>query len=137
MYLNKNKHVKAYVPSTVQGIDPAQEVIYIDEPRDLYKHFYSTGLLKSIEQSLVVEIEQGLVVIVGCSHPGVDVILDEASQLGTPFAVIGGLDGFKEFELIKRLQFICLTHCTQCISKIRALYPDKYVRGGVGKLIEI
>jgi len=94
-------------------------------------------LLKDIEQCLIVETDKGLVIIVGCSHPGVDAILDAASQFGTPYAVIGGLHGFDEFELIQKLQFVCPTHCTQHIPEIQSLYPDKYVQGGAGKVIEI
>lgn len=137
MYLNKNKHVKAHVPSTLQGVGPAQEVDCIDEPRELYKHFYSTGLLNDIAQSLVVEIEKGVVIVAGCSHPGVDVILDAAVQFGIPYAVIGGLHGFNRFELIDRLQLVCPTHCTQHIPEIRSLYPEKYIQERAGKVIGI
>ena len=136
-FLKENSSVTVYTPSTLQGIDHARKVVCVDEPVELQEHFYSTGLLKGIEQCLVVETEKGLVVIVGCSHPGVDVILDAAAQLGTPYAVIGGLHGFEEFELIKGLQLICPTHCTQHIPEIQSLYPDKYIPGGAGTVLEI
>ena len=136
-FLKENNSVTVYAPSTLQGINHARKVVCVDEPVELQEHFYSTGLLKGIEQCLVVETEKGLVVIVGCSHPGVDVILGAAAQLGTPYAVIGGLHGFEEFELIKGLQLICPTHCTQHIPEIQSLYPDKYIPGGAGTVLEI
>jgi 7,8-dihydropterin-6-yl-methyl-4-(beta-D-ribofuranosyl)aminobenzene 5'-phosphate synthase len=137
-FLNENKNVTVYAPSALRGISPAREVVYIDEPPlRLNEHYYSTGLLKDIEQSLVVKTEKGLVIIVGCSHPGVDVILDAAAHLGTTYAVIGGLHGFNEFELFKELQLVCPTHCTQHISEILSMYPDKCIRGGVGIVVEI
>ena len=136
-FLNENEHVKIYVPSTMRDVGPAREVVYIDKPVELDEHSYSTGLLRGIEQSLVVKVEKGLVIIVGCSHPGVGAILDAASEFGKPHAVIGGLHGFKEFELIKGIQRICPTHCTQHITDIRSRYPEKYIQGGVGTVIEI
>ncbi|GAH19538.1 unnamed protein product, partial [marine sediment metagenome] len=84
-----------------------------------------------------VKTEKGLVVIVGCSHPGVKNILKAASDLGDPKVLIGGLHGFSDFDLVKDLEFICPTHCTQFKSEIRSRYPGKYVSGGVGKVIEI
>jgi metal-dependent hydrolase (beta-lactamase superfamily II) len=35
------------------------------------------------------------------------------------------------------LDVICPTHCTQHIAEIKALYPEKYTEGGVGKIIEL
>jgi 7,8-dihydropterin-6-yl-methyl-4-(beta-D-ribofuranosyl)aminobenzene 5'-phosphate synthase len=136
-FLKENSNVIVYAPSTLQRIDNARKVVCVDEPVELQEHFYSTGLLKDIEQCLVVETEKGLVVIVGCSHPGVRVILDAATQRGAPRAVIGGLHGFDDYELIRKLRFVCPTHCTQHIPEIQSLYPDKYIQGGAGKVIEI
>jgi len=112
-------------------------VIKIKEPLKIDENIFSTGELMGIEQSLVVKTEKGLIVIVGCSHPGVKNILKAASQFGKTYALIGGLHGFSDFDLLSDLEFICPTHCTQFKSEIKSLYPEKYVRGGVGKVIEI
>ena len=136
-FLNENGEVKVYAPSPLRGISPAREVIYIDKPMKLNQHFYTTGLLNNIEQSLAIQTDKGLVVVVGCSHPGVENILKAVKPHGTPYALIGGLHGFREFEAIKTLHLVCPTHCTQHIAEIQSLYPDKYVRGGVGEIIEI
>jgi 7,8-dihydropterin-6-yl-methyl-4-(beta-D-ribofuranosyl)aminobenzene 5'-phosphate synthase len=64
-------------------------------------------------------------------------ILDAASQFGKVYAIIGGLHGFHEFDLFKNLDLICPTHCTQYKSEIKNLYPEKYVDGGAGRIIEI
>lgn len=136
-FLNENGNVKVYAPSPLRGIGPAREVIYIDGPMKLNRHFYTTGMLNNMEQSLAIQTENGLVVVVGCSHPGVEDILNAVTPHGTPYALIGGLHGFREFEVIKKLHLVCPTHCTQYISEIQSLYPDKYIRGGVGEIIEI
>ncbi len=136
-FLNANGNTKVYAPSPLRGIAPAREVVYIDQPMQLSRSFYTTGLLSDSEQSLAIQTDKGLVVVVGCSHPGVERILDAVRPYGTPYALIGGLHGFNEFESIKTLGLICPTHCTQHSSEIKALYPDKYVPGGVGEIIEI
>jgi len=136
-FLNKNGNTKVYAPSQLKGIAPAREVIYIDGPIKLNQYFYTTGLLNGLEQSLAIQTEKGLVVVVGCSHPGVENILNAVAPYGKPYALIGGLHGFKELETIKMLQLICPTHCTQYISEIKFMYPDKYISGGVGEILEI
>ncbi len=135
-FLEKNP-VTVYVPSSYRGTRGAREVIEVKEAIKIHDYIFSTGELKDIEQSLVVETEKGLVVIAGCSHPGVENILSAASRLGKPSAIIGGLHGFKEFELLKDLDLVCPTHCTQFKSEIESLYPEKCVSGGAGRVIEI
>lgn len=135
--LDINDNVILHAPSSLRGVFHVKETIYEDKPAQLYEHFYTTGLLDNIEQSLAIQTEKGLVVIAGCSHPGVGNILKSAAQFGEPYMLIGGLHGFDEFELIKELPFVCPTHCTQHIPEIQSLYPDKYIQGGVGTIIEI
>jgi len=129
--------VKVYVPSSFKVPDDAAEIIEVKEARKIHDDIFSTGELENIEQSLVVKTEKGLVVIAGCSHPGVENILSAASRYGKPYALIGGLHGFKEFDLVKDLELICATHCTQFKSEIKSRYPEKYIEGGAGKVIEL
>ncbi len=135
--LRINNAVKVYIPVSCPEPPGASEVVRVKEPFKIHENIFSSGELKSIEQSLMVKTQKGLAVIVGCSHPGVKNILKAASQFGKPYAIIGGLHGFSDFNLVKDLEFICPTHCTQFKSKIELLYPKKYVGGGVGKVIEI
>ena len=137
-FLRVNNQVKIYVPVSF-ALDPsmAKEVITVTEPLQIHGNIYSTGELQGIEQSLVVKTKKGLVVIAGCSHPGVGNILEAASQFGKVSALVGGLHGFNQFDLIKDLDLVCATHCTQYKTEIKRLYPEKYIEGGVGKVIEI
>ena len=135
-FLRENP-VKVYIPPSYQPSFSVEKITVVREPVEIHKNIFSTGELKGIEQSLLVKTRKGIVVIVGCSHPGVKSILQAASQFGKVRAIIGGLHGFRDFELIKNLELICPAHCTQFISQIKSLYPDRYVRGGVGKVIEI
>lgn len=136
-FLDINDNVTVYAPSSLRGVFHMKEIIYEDQPTELHEHFYTTGLLDDMEQSMAIETEKGLVVIVGCSHPGVGNILKAVTQFGKPYALIGGLHGFEEFELIGALQLVCPTHCTQHIPEIKSQYPDKYIQGGAGTIIEI
>ena len=136
-FLDKNRNVKIYVPSSFKENLNAKEVIYVKETIKLHEHIFSTGELEGIEQSLCVKTEKGIVVIVGCSHPKLENILKVASQFGKVYALIGGLHGFKDFDLLNDLKLVCPCHCTQHKSEIKSLYSEKYVEGGAGKIIEI
>jgi 7,8-dihydropterin-6-yl-methyl-4-(beta-D-ribofuranosyl)aminobenzene 5'-phosphate synthase len=128
---------EVFISHSLRGIRNAKEIIYVDEPLKLHKNIFSTGELDHIEQSMAVKTDKGLVLVVGCSHPKMESILKAASQFGKVYAIIGGLHGFNEFELFKDLEVICPTHCTQHIAEIKSLYPEKYIEGGAGKIIEI
>jgi 7,8-dihydropterin-6-yl-methyl-4-(beta-D-ribofuranosyl)aminobenzene 5'-phosphate synthase len=136
-FLNENGDVTVYAPASLRGIRSARKVVYVDKSMKIGEDFYTTGLLDDIEQSLAVRSENGLVVIVGCSHPGITSILKAAERFGTPAALIGGLHGFSEFEVLEPLLLVCPTHCTQHIAEIQSRYPDKYIKGGVGTRVEI
>ena len=130
--------VKVYIPESCPEPRGTSQVIRaVKEPLKIQENVFSTGELRGIEQSLVIKTEKELVVIVGCSHPGVKDILDVASQFGKPYAIIGGLHGFNEFDLLKNLELVCPTHCTQFKVEMKSLYPKKCVDGGAGKVIEI
>jgi len=145
-FLNVNNKAKIYIPPSFSGPSD-REVIIINGPTKIHENVFSTGELEGIEQSMVVLTDlpakastkagKGVVLIVGCSHPYMGHILDVAKQFGKPYAVIGGLHGFSEFELFKDLQLICPTHCTQHKAELKKLYPKKYIEGGAGKIIEI
>ena len=136
-FLNKNKQVNVYVPVSFRGVLKAKKVVHVDQSIEIYENFYSTGELENIEQSLAVKTNKGMVIIVGCSHPKMKKILDAASQFGKVYAIVGGLHGFDDYELFEDLDFICPTHCTRHIAEIKALYPEKYIEGGAGKVINL
>ncbi len=135
-FLKINPDVTIYSPSSYRP-PKAKKIVNIEKAMQIHENIFSTGELMGIEQSLVVKTERGLVVIDGCSHPGVGNILRAASQFGRVYALIGGLHGFREFALLKDLELVCPCHCTQHISEIKRLYPDKYIEGGAGRVIEL
>ena len=135
-FLQLNNKVKLWVPSYLSEERNVGEVIEVKIPTKLYEGVYSTGELDGIEESLCVETEKGIMIIVGCSHPKMEHILKAASQFGKVYGIIGGLHGNRP-ETLKDLSLICATHCTQYKSEIKSLYGEKYIEGGAGKIIEI
>ncbi len=135
-FLNVNKRVKIYIPPSFHGFRN-REVVIIKGPTKIHENVFSTGELEGIEQSMGVETDKGIVLIVGCSHPEMKHILDAAKQFGKIYGIVGGLHGFSEFELFRDLELICPTHCTQHKIELKKLYPQKYIEGGAGRIIEI
>lgn len=134
-FLNVKSDVTIYVPRSISGVHGVNRVVSVSEPLKIYEDVFSTGELDSIEQSMAVKTDKGAVLIVGCSHPKMAHILEAASQFGKVYAIVGGLHGFSDFDLFRDLDLIYPAHCTQHKAKIRSLFPEKYIDGGVGKII--
>lgn len=135
--LRLNGEVTVYLPGSWPGPPEVKKAIWVQGPCGLSPNLYSTGELPGGEQSLVVKTEGGLVVVCGCSHPGVGVILKSASQFGQVSTLVGGLHGFKELEILADLRLICPCHCTQHTAEIMGRYPDTAVSGGAGQVLEV
>jgi len=137
MAVLEKKPVRVYVPDTIKKTPPAAETVPVSLSSKLHKHIYSTGTLKHIEQSLCIQQDGQVVVIAGCSHPGVDHILKAASEIGPVSVLIGGLHGFNDFPVLDSLNLVCATHCTQHKKEIQDRLPQTSIPGGAGKVIEI
>lgn len=135
-FLAKNNRVTVYVPASLRGVRNAAEVIPVSEPLCIGDRLFSTGELDGIEQSLIIETEKGIVLMVGCSHPGLGKIMQAAEAHGDIYAIVGGFHGFKQYEILEDIKYICPTHCTQAIRQLQERYPEKYISGGAGEVIE-
>lgn len=103
------------------------------------------------EQALVVKRPEGLVVVTGCSHPGIVAILEKARQAGGQkvLAVLGGfhmLDHSDEAVagIVARVRELGVekvgaTHCTgeKAIAAFRRAYGARFVEMGVGRVVEL
>ncbi len=135
-FLSANQDAVIHIPISFHGIRYPNEVKYYDKPTKIYENIFLTGELDKREQSLAIKTEKGLILIIGCGHPGVREIIGSISKFGNVFAIIGGLHGFNEFEILQNIEKICPSHCTKYKEKIKMLYPDKYLEGGVGEIFE-
>ena len=135
-FLNVNPDVTVYVPAACPEPEATRDVVVVRDPREIYPDVFSTGVLKGIEQSLAVRTEDGVVVIAGCSHPGVKRILRTAAAFGDVTALVGGLHAFRRFAVLQGLRHVCPCHCTRYKAQIQARYPDEYLSGGAGRVLD-
>ena len=97
--LPKRENLPCFLPEPAQA--PGFQPVVVEGPRLLSAGIGSTGPLSRNlfflgpveEQSLLVRVRgQGLVVVTGCGHPGVELILNMAGRLapGLIHTVAGG-----------------------------------------------
>ena len=131
------REIPLCVPLSYNPPPGAEQVRAVKDPTEIHPGIWSTGELGGIEQSMVIRKDDRVVVLVGCSHPGVDIILSTAKHVGRPWALIGGLHEFDRMELLEPIEHICPTHCTQQKREIRRRYAERLIPGGAGKIIEL
>lgn len=136
-YFLKENPARVYLPQSWQKNSMPPDSVRVKGPSEIFSGIYSTGELQGIEQSLVIREGNGVVVVSGCAHPGVQNILEAAAPFGRVRALVGGLHGFDDFELIDNLELVCPTHCTQYIDEIQHRLPDQFVNGGAGQVLQI
>jgi len=103
------------------------------------ENIFTTGELGRLikEQSLIVNTDKGVVVITGCSHPGLDKIFSVASKIGRIHCVVGGFHGFNKLEILQEVDLIIPCHCTVKKKEILKLYRDKSRKCSAGCTINI
>jgi len=158
-FLAKNSQVDVYLPAATpesfvkDAKAHAASVSVVTKPIEICKGVFVVGPLgdKIIEQALVVDTPQGLVIITGCSHPGVVAIAKKAKEhLGRDiFMILGGThllnhsdeDLQRVVEDLKGMgvQKVGATHCSgdKAIAKTKEALGDGFVTMGVGRVIEI
>ena len=85
----------------------------------------------------MVKTDKGLLILVGCPHPGVGSILDTASRFGQVYGIIGGFHGFCDFKRLIGLSLICPCHCTQYKAEIKRLFATQNIDCGAGVVIDL
>jgi len=136
-FMEANRDAELYLPQSFDQEISARNVTKVKEPLKICHNIFSTGELDGIEQSLAISTNKGILVVAGCSHPGVGNILDAASRFGKVYGIIGGFHGFADFGRLSPLPLICPCHCTQYKSEIKHLYTTQCVDCGAGVMIEL
>jgi len=137
-------HMDVYLPKSFSDhmkkeISSHVDLHEIDAPQKITDKVHTTGEIENSteEQSLIFETSKGLVVLVGCSHPGVEKILSISSRFGSLYGIIGGLHGFDKYDVLKDLGLIVATHCTKNDKEIKKLYPNSFIDGKVGMVFDL
>jgi 7,8-dihydropterin-6-yl-methyl-4-(beta-D-ribofuranosyl)aminobenzene 5'-phosphate synthase len=130
--LDINKHTTIYLPASMRGTIPGRKVISVSQPVYITSNVLSTDELKGMEQSLAIKTDKGIILVTGCSHPGVGNILDAASSFGNIYGIIGGFHGFRDFSRLVGLSLICPCHCTRHKGEIECQFSEQAVKCGAG-----
>jgi len=110
-----------------------------------------TGTLELREISMVIRGPQGLIIVDGCSHAGVEKILEAASKIDPHIRVLfGGLHLVAapdaDIQRISaalhdqwKLDYIAIGHCTgePTFAVLQKTFGDHYIYAGVGTVVNI
>ncbi|GAH53722.1 unnamed protein product [marine sediment metagenome] len=135
--LEVNRDAEIYVPASFRAKIRGRKVTAVTGRLLISDKVSSTGELNGVEQSLALSTDKGIVVVAGCSHPGVSAVLNAASEFGEVYGIVGGLHGFSDFDRLWGLSLICPCHCTQYKSELRQLFPEQYIACGAGLELEL
>ncbi|HUU77683.1 MAG TPA: MBL fold metallo-hydrolase [candidate division Zixibacteria bacterium] len=134
--LNSSKSPEVFVPKSSFSSNLKAEITRFGGIREIGEKFeelnegvFITPELKTeiegvTEISLMVQTKRGFVLICGCSHPGLDKIIDKAQFKGKIYAVIGGFHGFEKLEKLKEIELIIPCHCTRKKKEILNEYTE-------------
>lgn len=127
--------------------------IHVKAPMNLFEKIYLTGQMgdQIKEQSLIIDSLNGLIVITGCSHPGIVDIVRKAREIVQKkiHMVFGGfhlmshsdaqidriISDFKKIGVEK----LGATHCTgdRAIGKFRKAFGKNFITMGTGRTLKI
>ncbi len=157
--LEKNRKMTVYLPPSctetmVQQVERfGPKVITVTKPVEICRGAFVIGPTgeKIVEQALAVDTGKGLVIITGCSHPGVIEIAKRAKEQlrRDVYMICGGMHLLemsdaqvgKVIAELKSLgvQKIGATHCTgeKAIALFKETFGDGFVELGVGRVLKI
>ena len=84
------------------------------------------------EQSLLAKTPSGILLLVGCAHPGLERIWDAACTQEVPFAVMGGFHGSPPFTSLGKARLLGPCHCTKMREAFSAEFPSSFVDVAAG-----
>lgn len=150
--LAANDQLTVYLPRSFPADFKARihnPVIEVSEPVTIADHIHTTGELGSaiVEQALLIETQQGSIVLTGCAHPGIAEIVQQAQTVGEIYLAMGGFhladhSAAKVETVIAELkrsgvQQAAPSHCTgdQAIDQFRAAFGPDFIPIGAGAVV--
>lgn len=157
------KDVKVYVPESIleamSGQFHGADFVAVDDAQEIFPGVWTTGQLmgdyrgSSIpEQALIINTNDGLVVVTGCSHPGVVNIVQRAHELFPDIPILLVTGGFHlgahskaQVEAIADslkslgVQQVAPSHCTgeRAIEIFRKRWGDNFKELFLGAKFEV
>jgi 7,8-dihydropterin-6-yl-methyl-4-(beta-D-ribofuranosyl)aminobenzene 5'-phosphate synthase len=157
--LEKNNNVSVCIPSSFPDDfknkvnNSTGRLIIVEEPYKICENVWTTGELGASikEQSLVIRTPKGLIIVNGCSHPGIDNIVNFVKNHFEEniYLVLGGfhLISYSEIEvkeIIKKLKTlkvkkIAPSHCTggKAIELFEEAWGENFIELGCGARIKV
>jgi 7,8-dihydropterin-6-yl-methyl-4-(beta-D-ribofuranosyl)aminobenzene 5'-phosphate synthase len=135
---------------------PAGKFVTVDSTTEISSGVYlisliseATGTKELRELSLAIDTPEGMVVIAGCSHPGIEKIVAQATRINPRVhTVFGGfhLPAASDEDVSRiasalhdtyRVQRIAPGHCTgePAFYHFKKIWKDRYTYAGVGSVI--
>ena len=158
-FLQKNPDVPVFVPASISDYLTNQiqsagaTVRKVKDPLKLCDGVVLSGELgdQIKEQSLAIDTDKGLVIICGCSHPGIIHIVEHFKETlnRDVYLAIGGFHLMRKTDkemgsIIHRMKELGVkkcgaTHCTgeAQIDLFKKAFGKNYVTMGVGRVIEL
>jgi 7,8-dihydropterin-6-yl-methyl-4-(beta-D-ribofuranosyl)aminobenzene 5'-phosphate synthase len=158
-FLEENNDVTVYLPECLpENIkdmvrESGAELAEVREPTKVCERAYSTGELGDLikEQALVIETDEGSVVITGCAHPGVvNVVREAKKQLKSDVhLVVGGFHlcwmnilqvrGIVDGVSKEGVEMVAPCHCSGDLARstFEKAYEENFILVGVGRRLEI
>jgi 7,8-dihydropterin-6-yl-methyl-4-(beta-D-ribofuranosyl)aminobenzene 5'-phosphate synthase len=157
--LERNPKVTVFVPVSfppefIRRVESLKAGVQaVARPLEICRDVFLTGELgdEIKEQSLVIDAPQGLIVVTGCSHPGIVAILRRAREIrDRPIDLVFGgfhLGNKSEAELeeiIAAFRELKVgrcgpTHCTgdRAIAMFKKAFGERFLSLGTGSVIEV
>lgn len=162
-FLDSNNEMMIYGLEDINIQDTVESYgstyITVDRFKRLIPGIYTTGAILGdydgsviFEQVLVIAVKEGLVVFTGCSHPGIEVILEKVSEYFSNepiYLLYGGLHlrRIPQEELVSyttlfekyHVKSVALTHCTGNLFAdiLRDEIDIDVIEVGAGSVIDI
>ena len=143
------------------GVDspwPEANITRIDKPTEVVPGMFlfrtiseEKGTMELNEISMAIKTSKGLVVVVGCSHPGIEKILGVAAQIDPKIStIVGGLHLVDKTDEVAtqivsnfankwKLDRVAAGHCTGGFAqaKIAELFKERHDHSGLGEVIAL
>lgn len=123
-----------------------------EEFGEIFPGIYTTGMLegKIREQSLIIDTDKGLIIVTGCSHPGIVRIVRRAKELLKKeiYLILGGFHLYEmNLEQINKVideigllgvKKIAPCHCTgeKAISVFQKEFKKDFIKIGAGSVLD-
>lgn len=137
---------------------PTADITLIDKTTEIAPGVHAValvsdkpGTLELRELSLAVATPEGLVILVGCSHPGIDKIVQTATAIDPRVYLVAG--GFHlvvakdpDIESVvsnlrdtMKVQYVAPGHCTgePTFTALKKAFGERYVYAGVGTMLAL